>query len=66
MYIFLMLTSLFFLVGAVDVTSKNLISSLNPEVITANYGDQNIKVINSSLEYVFLYPDTDVSVNNNL
>ncbi|XP_057331500.1 SID1 transmembrane family member 1-like [Microplitis mediator] len=59
MYIFLMLTSLFYLVGAVDVTSKNLISSLNPEVITANYGDQNIKTINSSLEYVFLYPDTD-------
>ncbi|CAD6207953.1 GSCOCG00003211001-RA-CDS [Cotesia congregata] len=61
MYVFLILTTWSLLVGAVDITSKNLSLTLNPEVIPAEYVQSYVKTVNSSIEYVFLYPEIDVS-----
>ncbi|KAH0549927.1 SID1 transmembrane family member 1-like [Cotesia glomerata] len=59
MYVFLILITWSLLVGAVDITSENLSLTLNPEVIPAEYVQSYVKTVNSSIEYVFLYPEID-------
>ncbi|XP_034934611.1 SID1 transmembrane family member 2-like [Chelonus insularis] len=49
--------------GAADFSLKNnnSLPSLYPEVIPADYETSYIKIINSSVEYVFLYSETQIN-----